>query len=248
VLPLVFGASCVTMAILTTRVLKTRKERIIASFLLLLSFPCAPLLAVMLVILSGLSWTAAATVFGLLAVQTVAAGMAVNSMMSKHMPDFVLELPPLRVPRPRLILIRALRSSLGFLREALPIFLVAALLLFALDRLGALAAVERVSEPVVSGLLGLPGEAIQVFIKTIIRRENGAAELTVVQGGFDSVQLVVTLFVMTVLVPCVNTTIVLIKEHGLKLGAAMLAFVCVYAIAAGAGLSWVCRALDISFT
>lgn len=248
VLPLVFGVSCVTMAILTTRVLKTRKERVIASFLLLLSFPCAPLLAVMLVILSQLSWTAAATIFGLLTVQTVAAGMLVNSMMSKHLPDFILELPPLRVPRPRLILTRALRSSLGFLKEALPIFLLAALLLFVLDRLGALVVVERFSKPVVNDFLGLPDEAIQVFIKTIIRRENGAAELAVVRGGFDSVQLVVTLFVMTVLVPCVNTTIVLIKEHGLKLGAAMLAFVCAYAIAVGAGLSWVCRALGVTFT
>jgi ferrous iron transport protein B len=248
VLPLVFGVSCVTMAILTTRVLKSKKERIIASFLLLLSFPCAPLLAVMLLILSQLSWTAAATVFGLLTFQTLAAGVLVNSMMAKHLPDFILELPPLRRPRLRLILGRALRSSLGFLKEALPIFLLAALLMFVLDRLGALAVVEQVSKPVVNDFLGLPDEAIQVFIKTIIRRENGAAELTVVQSGFDSVQLVVTLFVMTVLIPCVNTTIVLIKEHGLKLGAAMLAFVCVYAVVVGAGLSWVCRATGITFT
>ncbi|MBW2276434.1 MAG: ferrous iron transporter B [Deltaproteobacteria bacterium] len=247
VLPLVFGMSCVTMAILSTRILKSRKERVIASFLLLLSFPCAPLLAVMMVVLSQLAWTAAVTVFGLLAVQTVAAGALVNRMMSERLPDFVLELPPLRIPNPRLVLRRAVRQTFGFLKEALPLFLLAAGLLFTLDRLGVLEVVQSVSKPVVNDFLGLPDEAVQVFIKTMIRRENGAAELTVVQGGFDSLQLVVTLFVMTVLVPCVNTSIVLVKEHGLKLAASMLAAVCVYSILAGAGLSWICRLTGVTF-
>ena len=43
VVPLVMGFSCVTMAILTTRMLGTKKERNIATFLLLLGMPCAPL-------------------------------------------------------------------------------------------------------------------------------------------------------------------------------------------------------------
>ncbi len=42
VLPLAFGFSCITTAILSARVLKTKKERLIASFLLLSGFPCAP--------------------------------------------------------------------------------------------------------------------------------------------------------------------------------------------------------------
>ncbi len=173
--------------------------------------------------------------------------MLANTIMSKHMPDFIIELPPMRLPRPRLVLARALRQSFGFLKDALPIFLVAALFLFALDRIGTLDVVEQFSQPVVRDLLGLPDQAIQVFIKTIIRRENGAAELTVVARDFDPLQLVVTLFVMVVLVPCVNTTIVLIKEQGIKIGLAMLSFVCVYAIIVGAGLGWICRAFGVDF-
>ncbi|MDX1775206.1 MAG: FeoB small GTPase domain-containing protein, partial [Desulfobulbales bacterium] len=49
VIPLVMGFSCVTMAILTTRLLDTKKEKNIATFLLLLGMPCAPLIAVMLI-------------------------------------------------------------------------------------------------------------------------------------------------------------------------------------------------------
>ena len=64
ILPLVLGFSCITMAILTTRILDTRRERFIATLLLTLGLPCAPLLAVMLVLLADMSFWASLTVFG----------------------------------------------------------------------------------------------------------------------------------------------------------------------------------------
>ena len=84
-------------------------------------------------------------------------------------------------------------------------------------------------------------------MKTMIRRENGAAELTLVQDNFTSLQLVVTLFVMTVILPCVNSAIVLLKEQGIKVAALLLLIVSFYAILAGTGLNWVCHALGVTF-
>ena len=60
VLPMVLGLGCDTMATLTTRILPTRKERLILT-LLLAGVPCAPLLVVMIVILRSLP--ASATLF-----------------------------------------------------------------------------------------------------------------------------------------------------------------------------------------
>jgi ferrous iron transport protein B len=247
VLPLTFGFSCITMAILTARVLPTQKQRIIASFLLLLGFPCAPLLAVMLVILEPLPWTAAATLFGLLFLQVLVAGVLANLFLPGGNSDFIQELPPIRIPRLRVILNRAGRRSGAFLKEALPAFVAASFLLFVLDRFGGLAALERLSRPVVGGMLGLPDQSVQVFLKTMIRRENGAAELTLVKDHFSSLQLVVTLFVMTVILPCVNSAIVLLKEQGIKVCLSLLFTVSLYAIVAGTGLSWVCQALGDTF-
>ena len=73
-IPLVMGLSCITMALLTTRVLDTRKERIIASFLLVLAVPCAPLFGVMMVILAPMPAYATAFVFGFIALQIALAG------------------------------------------------------------------------------------------------------------------------------------------------------------------------------
>jgi len=247
VLPLVLGLSCVTMAIITTRMLETRKQRVIASFLLLLGFPCAPLLAVMLIVLQPLHWSAAASLFGFLIVQLVLAGMIANRIVPGKMPEFILELAPMRRPRLGVVLIRTGRRTYQFLREALPIFLLASLVLFGLDRAGGLDALERVSRPLINGFLGLPDQAVQVFIKTFIRRENGAAELNLVKHNFDSVQVVVTLLVMTLLTPCVNSAIVLFKERGFKTALLMIALVMVYAVIAGGVMNQVLRGLGVDF-
>ena len=126
-------------------------------------------------------------------------------------------------------------------------FSLRSLMLFVLDRLGTLDALERVSRPLVNGFLGLPDEAVQVFIKTFIRRENGAAELNLVRGRFDSVQLVVTLLVMTLLLPCVNSAIVLIKERGLRAATLMLVVVMIYAVLAGGVMNQILRAMGVDF-
>ncbi|MCU0694573.1 MAG: 50S ribosome-binding GTPase, partial [Polyangiaceae bacterium] len=60
-IPLVLGFSCTTMAMITARILPSRRERIILT-LLLIGVPCAPLIAVMLVVLGRMSWIAGAVV------------------------------------------------------------------------------------------------------------------------------------------------------------------------------------------
>ena len=208
---------------------------------------CAPLLAVILIVLEPLPWTAAATLFGLLFLQVLTAGVLANFILPGRSSDFMLELPPIRVPRLRVILSRAARLSCVFLREALPAFMAASLVLFTLDRLGGLDVLERLSRPVVQGMLGLPDQAVQVFLKTMIRRENGAAELTVVSDHFNGLQLVVTLYVMTFVVPCVNAVIVLFKEQGARVCVVLLLIVSSYALLAGTALNWGCQALGVTF-
>jgi len=142
---------------------------------------------------------------------------------------------------------RARQLTYLFMKDALPAFVAASFVLFVLDRSGGLDALVQLSRPVVDGMFGLPDQAVQVFFKTVIRRENGAAELALVQGHFNPLQLVVTLFVMTVLVPCVNSAIVLLREQGIKICVLLLSIVSLYAVVAGTELNWVCQTLGITF-
>src|SRR5690606_1647171 len=59
VLPMVLGLGCVTMATVTTRVLESKRERLLVTLLLALAIPCSAQLGVVMGLLAGISLTAA---------------------------------------------------------------------------------------------------------------------------------------------------------------------------------------------
>lgn len=247
-IPLILGFSCITMAVITTRMLPSKKERIILTLLVLLGIPCAPLLAVMMVILGEMPWTATAAIFGVIATQILIAGMLASRLIPGRLPDLILEIPKMRIPRPKIILDKTWRRTAHFMKEAIPVFLAASFVIFLFDRLGGLSALENLLRPFVHGVLGLPDEFIQIFIKTTIRRENGATELLNVRSRFDNIQVVVTMLVMTFLMPCINATIVVFKERGIKTALLILGTVVTWAIVVGAAFNLVCRSLGFTFS
>ncbi|MEE8383184.1 MAG: ferrous iron transporter B [Thermodesulfobacteriota bacterium] len=247
VVPLLMGFSCITMAILTTRILNTEKEKNIASFLVFLALPCAPLLSVMLIILKKMPVSASFTVFGLIFSQLLIAGFLANKVLPGVRSPLFLEIPPMRLPDPLQVLKMSASKTYFFMKEALPVFIFASAGVFLFQRAGGLEILERETGPLISNLMGLPEKSIQVFIKTMIRRECGAAELKHLSGMYSNLQLVVNLVVMTFVVPCVNAIIVLLKERGLRAAAAILVAVMIYAALLGSIVNHACRFLGITF-
>lgn len=247
-IPLILGFSCITMAVITTRMLPTKKERIILTLLVLLGIPCAPLLAVMMVILGEMPWTATAAIFGIIATQILVAGMLASRLIPGRLSDLILEIPKMRIPRPKIILDKTWRRTAHFMKEAIPVFLAASFVIFLFDRVGGLSVLENLLRPFIHGVLGLPDEFVQIFIKTTIRRENGATELLNVRSKFDNIQIVVTMLVMTFLMPCINATIVVFKERGIKTALLILGTVVTWAIVVGAAFNFICRTLGFTFS
>ncbi len=248
VIPLVMGFSCVTMALLTTRVLNTEKEKIIASFLLYLCLPCAPLIAVMLIILERMPTSATIAVFGILASQILVAGYLANRFLPGIRSPLFLEIPPMRLPKPLAVFKMAVAKTWFFMLEALPIFIVASLGVFLFERAGGLRLLEHSLGPMIHHVMGLPEKSVQVFIKTMIRRESGATELEHLRHLYTNLQLVVNLLVMTFVAPCINSFIVLFKERGIKTGLAINVAVFLYAILLGSIVNHLCLYVGISFT
>jgi len=248
VIPLVMGFSCVTMALLTTRVLNTEKEKIIASFLLYLCLPCAPLIAVMLVILDKMPFSATLTVFGVLGSQVLVAGYLLNKILPGQRSPLFLEIPPMRLPQPLAVLKMALAKTWFFMLEALPVFILASMAVFLFERAGGLRLLEHTLGPVIHHLMGLPEKSVQVFIKTMIRRESGAAELEHLHMVYTNLQLVVNLLVMTFVAPCINSFIVLFKERGFKVGLAINVAVFLYAVLLGSIVNYLCLTFGVTFT
>jgi ferrous iron transport protein B len=232
-IPLMLGFSCVAMSVLSARMLTTRKERTLLT-LLVVGIPCAPLLAVMMIILRRMPASAAVVVGLVIVLRLLATGFVANKVMGGPLPDLIMELPRMRVPRLRILLAKTVRRAREFVREAVPLFLAASFAVFLFQRLGGLAVTERVTRPLVRGLLGLPDSSVSVLVATAFRRQNGATQLNRLHQLFSNEQLVVTLLVMTFLAPCLNTTILIVKERGLKAGAAILTASALSAVAIGA--------------
>jgi ferrous iron transport protein B len=125
---------------------------------------------------------------------------------------------------------------------------VASFAVFLFHRLGGLAMMEQIAGPFLGNFMGLPEKSIQVFIKTMIRREIGATELEHLGPMYTNLQLVVNLMVMTFIVPCMNAIIVLLKERGMRVCIAIISAVTIYAIVMGSIFNHTCRLLGITFT
>ena len=217
-LPIVLGFGCVTMATLASRILETKKERIIVVTLLALAVPCSAQLGIMLAFASAMSLAAVFVIAGTIFAVYILVGRVMSILIRGETSDFILELPPLRAPKISNIVLKTWARVKWFLREAFPFFILATLILFTLDKTGGLRLVYAAVRPVVTGFLGLPVETAQAFIIGFFRRDYGAAGLYKLweSGLLKGNQVVVTLLVMSLFLPCLATLIVIVKELGLK--------------------------------
>jgi ferrous iron transport protein B len=247
VLPMVLGLGCDTMATLTTRVLETRKERLLVILLLALGVPCSAQLTVVLALLGGISAAALLLWAAVLLAVMALVGRLANRLLPGRGSDFVLEIPPLRVPRPGNLLAKTVARVEWYLKEAVPLFVLGTLVLFVADRLGLLVAVERIGEPVVSGILGLPRETAEAFVVGFLRRDFGAAGLYRLweQGSLSPEQALVATTTITLFIPCLANFLMIVHERGWKTALAIAAFVFPFAVAVGALLHLFLRAVPL---
>jgi len=249
VLPMVLGLGCDTMATMTTRILGTPKERLIAITLLALGVPCSAQLATIMGILGGISVWALLLLFAVVLSQMVLVGFLAARVLPGDRSDFILELPPIRLPRMRNLVTKTALRVRWYLGEAVPLFLIGTALLFVFDRIGALDLLTRAARPIVTGALGLPSESAGVFVMGFLRRDYGAAGLFKLahDGSLSGVQSVIALTVMTLFVPCVANLLMIVRERGVRTGLAILAAVTVIAVGTGAMLNVALSTLRITF-
>ncbi len=248
VLPMVLGLGCDTMATMTTRILETRKERIITTLLLALAIPCSAQLGVILGMLGGVSVKATVIWAGMILLVMLIVGYLASKVVPGEGTDFILELPPIRLPHLENIVIKTIARVEWYLKEAVPLFILGTLILFTLDKIGLLSMIEVAASPIVVGFLGLPKEATAAFLIGFLRRDYGAAGLFALQieGMLDPVQVVVSLVTMTLFVPCIANFFMIVKERGTKVALAMVSFIFPFAFIVGGILNFLLRYFEVA--
>jgi len=234
VIPIVLGFGCDTMATVVTRILETRRERILTTFLLTLAIPCSAQLGVVLALLAMhpkglLIWA------GVLLGVFLLIGWLAAQVLPGNPTPFYMELPPMRLPSLSNVLLKTLARLHWYFLEVFPLFLLASVLIWIGQLTGLFGLAVRGMTPVVQAL-GLPSEAAVAFLFGFFRRDYGAAGLYRLneQGTLTGNQLLIAAVVLTLFVPCVAQFLVTIKERGLR--AALVMFVLALGIALFMGL------------
>jgi ferrous iron transport protein B len=255
VLPMVLGFGCCTMATMSTRILNSKRERLIAILLLALGIPCSAQLSVMMGIAAGYSQKAILVVLAVVFSQLLLVGFLASRLIPGQPSEFIFEIPPIRVPQIKNVLLKTWYRVQWYLKEAVPLFLIGTFVLFILDRIQVLGRsllvwIQTAMGPLLEGLLHLPSQAAGVFLLGFLRRDYGAAGLYDMarKGLLNGQQVVVSLIVITLFVPCLASFLMIIKEQGIKRALAIAGFIVPFAILVGTVVSWILRTLNIQFT
>lgn len=243
VLPMVLGLGCDTMATLTARIMETRKERVLVTLLLALGVPCSAQLGVVLGMFGALPAWAGFVWVATVVLVFVIVGWIAARLLPGASSDFIMVMPPIRLPKLKNILTKTLARIEWYLKEAVPLFLYATLALFFLDRVGALQVIINWGKPLVVGFLNLPAAASEAFLIGFLRRDFGATRFFDLyrEGQMDTIQALVSMIVITLFIPCVANVLIIVKERGMKVAMAMAAFIFPFSFLVGGFVNYLLR-------
>ncbi|HEY5629131.1 MAG TPA: ferrous iron transporter B [Candidatus Limnocylindrales bacterium] len=247
-IPVLAAAGCNVPAIYGTRVLRTRRERVIGSFLVTL-VPCSARSAVVIAAVTPFAGPGAAlAAFGVVMGVTIAAGLAANALIPGRQSSLVLELSPLRAPVPRHVASKAWWRFRSFVVQATPIMLAGSLVLGVVYEAGWWEAIAAAIGPAVEWSLGLPAIA-GVAIGFAFLRKELALQLLIafaaIQLGHATglgelmtpAQLFVYAVVTSLSIPCIATLAALRGELGNRAAAGIAASTLGLALGTGAVLA-----------
>jgi ferrous iron transport protein B len=240
IIPMVVSFGCNVPAIMAARNLGTRRERLIAAFLITL-IPCSArtvIIAGMVAAFVGIP--AALSIYGMVFCIIVLTGILLSRVTPGKQVGMILEVAPLRRPRGDLVLAKSFHRLGDFLRLAIPLLVAGSVVLGVLQYYGILDAFEALLAPLFVGLLGLPSYAVTALLFGILRKEMAVGTLAVLAGTaalssvMTGLQIYIFAVMSTLFVPCISTMAVLSRENGWKAAAAVTVYTVLLGIGIGA--------------
>lgn len=222
IIPAVLGYGCNVPAVMATRILPSRRDKIIAAVIASM-IPCSARSIVILGLVAfylGPLWAFAVYVLNIFIIAI--SGKVLSHLLPEVTPGMILEIPSYRWPALRVIGLKTWFRIKEFLLYAWPLLIIGSLILglmefFELDRL-----INSVLFPLTS-LLGLPAVIGTTLIFGVLRKELALIMLTQALGTTEILTVLTSLQVftftifITFYIPCLATMAVLSRELGYKI-------------------------------
>ena len=243
IIPLVLGFGCNVPAIMSIKLLRTKRERLIASFLVTL-VPCSARTVIIAGLVAAFIGLAAAmSVYFLVIAIVLATGLLLSRVTPGDQYGMILEMSPLRWPTMKNVLLKSWMRIREFLLVAMPLLIIASIILGLFQYLGFMAAFEAFIAPFSETVLGLPAYATTALIFGILRKEMALETLIILAGTADlgsvlsMAQIYIFAVVSVLFVPCIATIAVLRKEVGTRMAIVIAAYTLALGLLAGAVLN-----------
>jgi ferrous iron transport protein B len=213
-IPVILGLGCKVPAIFATRILETRREKIIAIALIMMSAPCLPQTAMILSIMAPFGSSYLFLIFSLLLLVSIITSIILNKLLKGETPELLCEIPPYRLPNLSLLMRKVWLRLSSFVKEAVPLIILGILFIAILDLSGVINYVSRILGVPIFYILGIPPETVLVMISGFLRKDVSIALLT--PFNLSPQQLIVACLFLVLYFPCIATFFVMVKELGLK--------------------------------
>jgi ferrous iron transport protein B len=228
-LPILLGFGCNVPAVLGTRIIESKKARLLTTLLVPL-VPCTARMAVITILSAtffgpNAFWVAWSLVGGNL---LLLAGLGISLhhffFEDEHVP-FIMELPLYHFPNGRTIGLYIRENIVSFLQKAGTTILVASLIVWALSyfptgevKSSYLGMFGQLLEPM-GRWMGLPWPVIIAMLTSFVAKENTIATLGVLYGNLNNLASVITppaalafLVFQMLFIPCVGTVAAIFQE------------------------------------
>lgn len=220
----IMGVGCSVPAIYATRVLDSRRDRILTAILIPF-VPCSARIAVIFALTAAFAGPIWAIVVFLFVIIVIAINGKILSKFMKKPTGLILEMPQLRVPSLSISFRKTVFKINDFLKEALPFLILGSVLLGWIELLNIAKFVDLVFYPILEYVLGLPGDLGSTLVFGFFRKElilvmaNQAMGVdTLSMLPLTKQQVIVFVIFVTLYFPCFTTFVVLVKEFGAKIG------------------------------
>ena len=212
------GYGCAVPAIISTRAATSRKERMVISAAICFAVPCISQSGALISLLAGYAWWMMPAMIAFSILVFVSVTLVVGKVVKGKVDPLIIEVPNLLIPTAKSYGRKLLTRMKHFLKDAQFPMMIAIAIAALLAESGILAIIANVAQPLVSGWLGLPAEAVTALILGIVRREMSVAPLLALD--LTPLQAFVGGAVSLLYLPCLSVFAILAKEFKAKVAIA----------------------------
>jgi ferrous iron transport protein B len=223
--PFILGFGCNVPAVVSTRILGTRRDRIITT-LLIPFIPCSARTTIILALVAfylGPFWALGFYVFNIFLLGIL--GRILSFFYKEPSPGLILEIPGLKMPSLGNMARKTYVQLKAFIKFAWPILIAGSVVLalmqyFQLDKY-----VNVVLSPLVEKALGLPQELGVTLVFGFLRKELSLVMMLQALGVnyqdlmnvITQQQLIIFVVFISFFIPCLSTVAIIWKEIGRKI-------------------------------